>query len=243
MERGWGETPVTTACACPGAAVSCWAVPHTPASLTELCAAFPGSAASSLLRTGDLGSQPRPRCCCLCCCRDSLLPQDVLLAARHFLQSDRNLAHFCCAASSWCFMLNVCSLFLLSSFLLSLLSKCIFLCQTWLYIAIICALMCQTTGLLSNDGCHFSSPSQTALPVLLGLACHCFTRPVVQHWPGWIYWCFWSHYPLSQTSFVWLLHLYLTSYLYWTTVQALWEAFDSTICGDFLRLNESLELE
>lgn len=46
-----------------------------------------------------------------------------------------------------------------------------------------------------------------------------------------------------KQSFVWLLHLYLTSYLYWTTVQALRQAFDSTICGDFLRLNESLELE
>lgn len=55
--------------------------------------------------------------------------------------------------------------------------------------------------------------------------------------------CSWSHYPLSQTSFVWLLQLHLTSYLYWTTVQALWEAFDSTICVDFLRPNESLEQE
>lgn len=133
----------------------------------ELCAAFPGSADSSLLHTGDLGTQPRPKCCCLCRCRDSLLPQDVLVAAGHFLQSDRNLAHSCCAVSGWCFTLNVCNLFLLSSLLHSVLSKCVFLCQAWLYIAVICALMCQTMGLLSDDGCHFSSPSQTTLCVLL----------------------------------------------------------------------------
>lgn len=208
----------------------------------ELCAAFPGSADSSLLRTGDLGTQPRPKCCCLCRCRDSLLPQDVLVAAGHFLQWQKSCSLLLCSIRLMLYAERLQSFSFIFPFGLHSFQMHFSLSGVALYRSYLCsdvsdngaALWWWVSFLISLPDYPVCPPG---LLVIAPVGPWCNTDLV--RFVG----CSWSHYPLSQTSFVWLLQLHLTSYLYWTTVQALWVAFDSTICGDFLRPNESLEQE
>lgn len=185
--RGCGTCLPSHCCSLQGSA---WTSPTCLCQSNTLCSF---SRLSSLwipaLLTSDLGTPPRARRCCLCLCKDSLLPREVLVAAGRFLQSDRNLACSCCALSGWCFVLNICRIFLfifplaLSSFQMHCSLLVVALCCNYLCSDVSdkgAALWCRVSFLISLPTCP-------ACP--LRLTCHGFRSPTVeQTYPGWI-WC------------------------------------------------------